>query len=162
VRAVVDSALGRTATHTGASGIWAGDRALGARIDALDLPPGSVLADTDAAFAVVAASDRPDTFLLTSADGADATLADPRGHGIRLVLRNEECGVDAVRETWPDLGSTGWVVKVTTSPASRSGRTPGPSGGGATLSATPAVLRAALALRGEHDLPPPEVQCGRS
>ena len=95
----------------GANGMWADDRALAARVDALgdalDLPPGSVLADTGAAFAVVAASLDPQRFLITSDDGFAAALADPPAHGIRYLLRNERGGVDTVRSTWPGLGGPG-------------------------------------------------------
>jgi hypothetical protein len=72
----------------------------------LHLPPASVLADTGSAFAVIAASDNPRQFLVTSDDGFAAALADPPSHGIRYLLRNEHGGVDTVRNTWADLGTT--------------------------------------------------------
>lgn len=90
-----------------ANGMWAQDREIARRIDVLHLPDGSVLADSGAAFAVLAASAHPSTFLVTSDDGFDAALADPAGHGIRYVLRNDSGGVDAVRTRYPD--PTGWT-----------------------------------------------------
>ncbi|GAA1862316.1 glycosyltransferase family 39 protein [Pseudonocardia alni subsp. carboxydivorans] len=90
-----------------ANGMWAQDREVAERIDALDLPDGSVLADSGAAFAVLAASARPSAFLVTSDDGFDAALADPAGQGIRYVLRNDSGGVDAVRARHPD--PSGWT-----------------------------------------------------
>ncbi|GAA1860805.1 glycosyltransferase family 39 protein [Pseudonocardia ailaonensis] len=116
IRPVVDSVLDRP-TIAGANGMWAGDRALAARIDALDLPPGSVLADSGSAFAVLAASAHPQAFLITSDTGFDAALADPPAHGIRYVLRNEQGGIDAVRTTWPNLASTGWAQEIASIPA---------------------------------------------
>lgn len=119
VRPAVDTVLGHPVTDPGATGMWAGDRALAARLDALGLPPGSVLADTGSAFAVVAASENPRQFLITSDAGFAAALADPPGHGIRYVLRNERGGVDAVRTTWPGFGTPagpGWATLAATEP----------------------------------------------
>jgi len=105
VRPVADALTGTGGADTGANGMWAQDRALAAWLDGLHLPPASVLADTGSAFAVVAASDNPRQFLITSDDGFAAALADPPGHGIRYLLRNEHGGVDTVRNTWADLGT---------------------------------------------------------
>lgn len=80
------------------------ERQTGAPGSGQHLPPGSVLADTGAAFAVVAASRDPQRFLITPDDGFAAALADPPAHGVRYLLRNERGGVDTVRSTWPDLG----------------------------------------------------------
>ncbi|RZT87694.1 dolichyl-phosphate-mannose-protein mannosyltransferase [Pseudonocardia sediminis] len=118
VRPVVDTALGRAVTDTGANGMWADDRAIAARLDAMDLPEGGVLADSGAAFAVVAASAHPERFLITSDDGFAAALADPAAHGIRYVLRNDRGGVDAVRSTHPDPAATGWAREVARWPGS--------------------------------------------
>ena len=115
VRPVVEASLGESVTDTGANGMWTDDRAIAARLDELDLPPGSVLADTGSAFALVAASRNPHQFLITSDDGFAAALTDPPAHGIRYLLRNEHGGVDMVRTTWPDLGTaTGpaWARKI--------------------------------------------------
>ncbi len=115
VRPVVEASLGEPVTDTGANGMWTDDRAIAARLDELDLPPGSVLADTGSAFALVAASRNPHQFLITSDDGFAAALADPPAHGIRYLLRNEHGGVDTVRTTWPDLGTTtgpAWARKI--------------------------------------------------
>jgi hypothetical protein len=79
----------------------------------MDLPPASVLVDSGSGFAVVAASRHPDRFLITSDDGFGAALADPPGHGIRVVLRSEAGGVDAVRARWASFGTPAapvWVV----------------------------------------------------
>ena len=61
--------------------------------------------NTGSAFAVIAASDNPREFLITSDDGFAAALADPPGHNIRCLLRNEHGGVDTVRNTRTDLGT---------------------------------------------------------
>lgn len=106
VAPVVAALAGATDPDPGANGMWADDRALAARLDALGLPPGSVLADSGSAFAVVAASRDPRQFVITSDDGFAAALADPPAH-VRYLLRNERGGVDTVRATWPDLGAPG-------------------------------------------------------
>lgn len=106
VAPVVAALGGEADPDPGANGMWADDRALAARLDALDLPPGSVLADSGSAFAVVAASRDPRQFVITSDDGFAAALADPPAH-VRYLLRNERGGVDTVRATWPDLGAAG-------------------------------------------------------
>lgn len=90
-----------------ALGMWASDREVAERVDAMDLPPASVLVDSGSGFAVVAASRHPERFLITSDDGFAAALADPPSHGIRVVLRSEGGGVDAVRERWASLGTPG-------------------------------------------------------
>lgn len=115
VRPAVEALLGQPVTDTGANGMWTDDRAIAARLDALHLPPGSVLADTGSAFAIVAASRNPHQFLITSDDGFPAALADPPAHAIRYLLRNEHGAVDTVRTTWPDLGTTtgpAWAHKI--------------------------------------------------
>ncbi|QJY48283.1 phospholipid carrier-dependent glycosyltransferase [Pseudonocardia broussonetiae] len=106
VAPVVAALAGEADPDPGANGMWADDRALAARLDALDLPAGSVLADSGSAFAVVAASRNPRQFVITSDDGFSAALADPPAH-VRYLLRNERGGVDTVRATWPDLGAAG-------------------------------------------------------
>ncbi|WP_018332144.1 glycosyltransferase family 39 protein [Actinomycetospora chiangmaiensis] len=112
VAPLVASALGHPAPSPSALGMWASDRAVAARIDAMHLPRGSVLVDSGAGFAVVAASHHPDSFLITSDDGFDTALADPPAHGIRVVLRSESGGVDAVRTRWSSFGTPagpGWA-----------------------------------------------------
>ena len=61
--------------------------------------------NTGSAFAVIAVSDKSGQFLITADDGFAAALADPPGHGIRYLLRNEHGGVDTVRNTWADVGT---------------------------------------------------------
>lgn len=110
-----------------ALGMWASDREVAAGLDAAveagRLGPGSVLVDAGSGFAVVAASRHPEQFLITSDDGFDAALADPPGQGIRVVLRNDGGGVDAVRARWSSFGTPsapGWVRPLTTvAPATR-------------------------------------------
>jgi hypothetical protein len=95
-----------------ALGMWASGREVAARIDAMDLPPASVLVDAGSGFAVVAASAHPERFRITSDDGFSAALADPPRAGIRVVLRNDAGGVDAVRARWGSFGtpaSPSWV-----------------------------------------------------
>jgi hypothetical protein len=119
VRPVLDAVTHSANADTGANGMWAQDRALAAWLDSLHLPQASVLADTGTAFAVVAASDNPRQFLITSDDGFGAALADPPAHGIRYLLRNEHGGVDTVRARWADLGTaTGpvWATQVAAYP----------------------------------------------
>ncbi len=103
VAPLIADVLGRPAPAESALGMWSSDRQVAARIDAMDLPPASVLIDSGAGFAVVAASRHPERFLITSDDGFDAALADPPAHGIRVVVRSEGGGVDAVRTTWSSL-----------------------------------------------------------
>ncbi|MDT7574803.1 MAG: hypothetical protein QOH17_1136 [Pseudonocardiales bacterium] len=119
VRPVLDAITHSANGDAGANGMWAQDRALAAWLDSLHLPQASVLADTGTAFAVVAASDNPRQFLITSDDGFDAALADPPAHGIRYLLRNEHGGIDTVRTRWADLGTaTGpvWATQVAAYP----------------------------------------------
>src|SRR6478672_9898588 len=119
VRPVLDAVTHAHGADTGANGMWAQDRALAAWLDAKHLPQASVLGDTGTAFAVVAASDNPRQFRITSDAGFAAALADPPGHGIRYLLRNEHGGVDTVRTRWADLGTaTGpvWARLVATYP----------------------------------------------
>ncbi|GAA4881850.1 hypothetical protein [Actinomycetospora straminea] len=92
-------------TAESALGMWASDREVAERVDAMDLPAASVLVDSGSGFAVVAASRHPERFLITSDDGFAAALADPPAHGIRVVLRSEGGGVDAVRARWASLGT---------------------------------------------------------
>ncbi|WP_133251880.1 hypothetical protein [Actinomycetospora cinnamomea] len=99
--------VGAAGPDVSALGMWAEDREVAARIDGMDLPPASVLVDSGSGFAVVAASRHPERFLITSDDGFAAALADPPGHGIRVVLRSEAGGVDAVRTRWASLGTPG-------------------------------------------------------
>ena len=119
VRPALDAVTHAPGAGTGANGMWAQDRALAAWLDAKHLPQASVLADTGTAFAVIAASANPRQFLITSDTGFDAALADPPGHGIRYLLRNEHGGVDTVRARWADLGTAAgpvWARPVATYP----------------------------------------------
>lgn len=97
--------LGDVPPTGSALGMWASDRAVAARIDAMDLPPASVLVDSGSGFAVVAASRHPERFLITSDDGFATALADPPASGVRVVLRNDAGGVDAVRARWGSFGT---------------------------------------------------------
>jgi hypothetical protein len=98
--------VGAPATES-ALGTWASDREVADRVDALDLPPASVLVDSGSGFAIVAASRHPERFLITSDDGFASALADPPANGIRVMLRSEGGGVDAVRARWAALGTPG-------------------------------------------------------
>ena len=114
VAPLVSEVLGRPSPtpRQSALGMWASDREVAARIDAMDLPPASVLVDSGAGFAVVAASRHPESFLITSDDGFQAAVADPPAHGIRVLLRSETGGVDAVRTRWSSFGTPtgpGWA-----------------------------------------------------
>ena len=127
VEPLVAALRGAPVPTDSALGMWASDRQVAARLDALDLPPRSILADSGAAFAVVAASAHPERFLITSDDGFAAALADPPVHGIAVVLRADVGGVDAVRTTWGSFGTPAapaWVRPLgTVAPATPSSTT---------------------------------------
>jgi hypothetical protein len=76
---------------------------IGAEIDALGLPDGSVLTDSAYSYAIILASRRPRQFVISSDRDFAAVLADPRGHGVRYYLVSAKGAADAVRAAHPEL-----------------------------------------------------------
>jgi hypothetical protein len=76
---------------------------IGAEIDALGLPDGSVLTDSAYSYAVILASRRPKQFVITSDRDFPAILADPKGHEVRYYLVSAVGAADAVRAAYPTV-----------------------------------------------------------
>ncbi|MFE4498547.1 ArnT family glycosyltransferase [Rhodococcus sp. NPDC056743] len=86
------------------------ERRIADYLDALDLPDGSVLADTVLAFGVVTASDKPKQFVITSDTDFVKILNNPSENGVEYILTvpNEERGVaDAINRRYPTMYETG-------------------------------------------------------
>ncbi|OOL30579.1 ABC transporter, partial [Rhodococcus rhodochrous] len=86
------------------------ERRIADHLDALDLPPGSVVMDTVYGFAVLTATDRPEQFVLPSDADFTRILNDPAANGVRYLLTvpNEGRGVsDAVNRRYPTVFETG-------------------------------------------------------
>jgi hypothetical protein len=89
------------------------ERALAAYLDSQNLPRGSVLTDTVYGFAVVAASDRPDTFVVPSDNEFTKILNDPAEFGVRYILTVPNIGrgeSDAVNRRYPTIWDNGGGV----------------------------------------------------
>lgn len=86
------------------------ERALARYLDGLNLPESSVITDTVYGFAVVAASDKPRTFVIPSDSDFVRMLNDPAGNGVRYMLAVPRDGrgiADALNERYPTLYDTG-------------------------------------------------------
>ena len=86
------------------------ERRIADYLDDLDLPDGSVLADTVLAFGVVTASDNPKQFVITSDTDFVKILNNPSESGVEYILTvpNEERGVaDAINRRYPTMYETG-------------------------------------------------------
>lgn len=86
------------------------ERDIARYLDALNLPDSSVIVDTVFGFAVVAASQRPRTFVVPSDPDFTELLNDPVGHGVEYLLAvpPEGRGVsDALNTRYPTLYATG-------------------------------------------------------
>lgn len=86
------------------------ERRIADHLDALDLPPGSVVMDTVYGFAVLTATDRPEQFVIPSDADFTRILNDPAANGVRYLLTvpNEGRGVsDAVNRRYPTVFETG-------------------------------------------------------
>jgi hypothetical protein len=105
LRPAVLSLLGDHLTNPGGDGDLDRDVAVARFVDGMHLPSGAVLLDSSSGFAILAATQRPRTFVITSDTDFRAAVADPPGHGIRYLLVDENPRFpDAIRRTWPDLG----------------------------------------------------------
>jgi hypothetical protein len=106
LRPIALSLAGEPHVDPGANGVWNPDRTIAASLDRMRLPAGSVLLDSGPGFAVLAATHRPRQFVITSDRDFAGAVIDPVGHHIRYLLVNDGRDVyDAIRHTWPDLGS---------------------------------------------------------
>ncbi|HEX5145296.1 MAG TPA: ABC transporter [Mycobacterium sp.] len=86
------------------------EREIAAYLDRLDLPDSSIITDTVYGFAVVAASDRPKTFVVPSDPDFTRLLNDPPAHGVKYLLAvpNTGRGVsDALNQRYPTLYENG-------------------------------------------------------
>ena len=101
--AVVDAAKGRAPDP--ATSISVRGAEVAAYIDGLDAAvPGSVLTDTSSTFAVVAASPRPELYVVPADRDFEQIVADPARFGVRyLLLRGPASAGDALRARFPQL-----------------------------------------------------------
>ena len=86
------------------------EREIAGYLDALELPESSVIVDTVYGFAVVAASDRPKTFVVPSDPDFTELLNDPVGERVRYLLAVPPEGrglSDALNSRFPTLYETG-------------------------------------------------------
>ena len=107
---------------------FATERRIAADLDAMHLPPGSVLVDDFLGFAVPLNSRNPRQFVITSDRDFQAVLRDPAAAGVTYVLVPEPSGLgrlDAVNRRYPDLyaGGAGEATLVRTY-SNRSDRSP--------------------------------------
>lgn len=85
-------------------------RALAQHLDALALPPGSVLVDTYELGPVVLSSERPQQFVVTSDRDFQPILAAPKDFDVRYLVVPENAGlgvVDALNVQYPSLWADG-------------------------------------------------------
>ena len=105
LRPAVLALLGDHLTNPGGDGDLDRDVAVAHFVDGMHLPSGAVLLDSSSGFAILAATQRPRTFVITSDTDFRSAVADPPGHGILYLLVDENPRFpDAIRRTWPDLG----------------------------------------------------------
>ncbi|MBJ8346878.1 glycosyltransferase family 39 protein [Antrihabitans sp. YC2-6] len=86
------------------------ERRLAEYLDAKELPPGSILTDTVYGFAVIAASSRPEQFVVPSDEDFTEVLNDPGGYGVRYILTVPNRGrgeSDAVNRRYPTIWENG-------------------------------------------------------
>lgn len=105
-----DDVSERKAVERRIAATFSTEREIAHYLDGLDLPESSVITDTVYGFAVVAASDKPKTFVVPSDPDFTALLNDPVGQGIEYLLAvpPEGRGVaDAVNVRYPTLYGTG-------------------------------------------------------
>jgi hypothetical protein len=89
---------------------WAAERAIAARLDALELPRGSILIDSFLGFPIIQGSARPDQFVATSDRDFKQAVSDPSGLGVRylMVPEGRSTGtLDALNRTYPGIYETG-------------------------------------------------------
>ena len=105
-----DSLSDRTAVERRIAATFSTEREIAHYVDGLDLPDSSVITDTVYGFAIVAASDRPKTFVVPSDPDFTALLNDPAGGGIEYLLAVPPTGrglSDALNVRYPTLYETG-------------------------------------------------------
>ena len=105
-----DSLSDRTAVERRIAATFSTEREIAHYVDGLDLPDSSVITDTVYGFAIVAASDRPKTFVVPSDPDFTALLNDPAGGGIKYLLAVPPTGrglSDALNVRYPTLYETG-------------------------------------------------------
>jgi hypothetical protein len=86
------------------------ERRIAADLDAMRLPPGTVLVDDFLGFGMPLSSRNPGQFAITSDRDFQSILADPAGSGIRFVLVPdpvEQGRLDAVNRRYPSLYANG-------------------------------------------------------
>lgn len=89
---------------TSSNGAFEIDRSVAAYLDAERLPAGSVAVDSGSGFAVLAATENPEQFVITSDRDFQGAVIDPVGHGVRYLLLNRgNSQFDRIAATWPDL-----------------------------------------------------------
>lgn len=92
---------------------FATERRIAEYLDNLHLPDSSVITDTVFGFAILAASDRPKTFVVPSDPDFTALLNAPSDNGIRYLLAVPPAGrgiADALNKRYPTLYDTGAEV----------------------------------------------------
>lgn len=91
------------------------ERDIADRLDAMDLPDGSILVDTLYGFAVVASSDHPKRFVLPSDRDFVSVLSDPAAHDVKYLLTvpNEGRGTsDAINRRYPTVYENGAQISM--------------------------------------------------
>ncbi|HEY9265130.1 MAG TPA: ABC transporter, partial [Mycobacterium sp.] len=86
------------------------ERKIADYLDGLHLPEGSVITDTVYGFAILAASSKPETFVIPSDFNFTSLLNDPSASGIRYLLAVPPTGrgvSDALNLRYPTLYETG-------------------------------------------------------
>ena len=86
------------------------ERELAAYLDSQNLPEGSILVDTVYGFAVVAASSRPDQFIVPSDQDFTTILNDPAAAGVQYLLTVPNSGrgeSDAINRRYPSIYDNG-------------------------------------------------------
>jgi hypothetical protein len=87
---------------------WFGtDRRIAADLDAMDLPPGSVLVDDFDGFPVPLNSRNPRQFVITSDRDFQTVLSDPAAAGVVYVLVPAQASRDAINRRYPTLYANG-------------------------------------------------------
>ncbi|WP_020108706.1 glycosyltransferase family 39 protein [Nocardia sp. 348MFTsu5.1] len=105
-----DNVSERKATEHRIAATFSTERGMAEYLDGLDLPEGSVLADTVYGFAVVVASTKPKTFVVPSDQDFTAILNDPAANNVQYLLAVPNSGrgeSDALNIRYPTLYETG-------------------------------------------------------
>ncbi len=105
-----DNVSERKAVEHRIAATFSTEREIAAYLQSLDLPEASVITDTVYGFAVVAASQRPNTFVIPSDPDFTSLLNDPAAGGVQYLLAvpNKGRGVsDALNLRYPTLYETG-------------------------------------------------------